>query len=88
MNDEKLPISPNLHTVAKRLGLDPAKVDIDDVCGYIDTLKFCLRDASERLEEMLLHVPRNPQKKVTRPLETRRNTHLTALRTYRKYSSR
>ena len=88
MNDEKLPISPTIHTVAKRLGLDPAEVDINDVCGYIDTLKLCLRDASERLNELLIQMPRDPRKKVTRPLESRRNSHLEAIKHYDQYGSR
>lgn len=88
MNDEKLPMSPNLHSVARRLGLDPEEVDIDDVLGYIDTLKCCLHDASERVEELLLHMPRDPHKKATRPLSTRRDTHLIAIKQYHNYASR
>ena len=88
MNTEELPISPTIHTVARRLGLDPAKVDINDVCGHIDTPKLCLRDASERLNELLIQMPRDPQKKVTRPLESRRNSHLEAIKHYNQYGSR
>ena len=88
MNTEKLPISPTIHTVALRLGLDPAEVDINDVCGHIDVLKLCLRDASERLTELLIQIPRDPQKKITRPIESRRNSHLEAIKHYNQYGSK
>lgn len=88
MNDEKLPMSPTIHSVARRLGLDPAEVDIDDVLGYIDTLKCCLHDASERVEELLLHMPRDPRVKASRPLNSRRDTHLIAIKEYHNYASK
>lgn len=88
MPEENLPLSPNLHTVAKRLGLDPEQVTLGDVLGYIDTLKWCLNDSAKRVSELLRHMPRDPEQKATRPLLSRREEHLHAIHAYRNYATR